>query len=559
MSQKLLQTCCNFRERFRLEGLPFVAFMSCAILLVLATAGSYGIGWDEYCSSHYGELVLEYFKSGGASQECNSFYNLYLYGPTFDLVAACVYQFVPSWKYELRHLFSAVFGLLTFVALMRLGRFYGDALLGLIAVVALALMPRFYGHSFINPKDIPFACGIAWMMCLAIEICGDPARRTWRQFFHLACVIGLTTSIRAGGWLIIGMLLPSLVVTLFLLGNREDSGESAGENQLLGKSIMLLLVSWALMVLPWPWAHVSPFVRPLVAIRTSMAFHAEFPVLFEGTYHSSLHLPRYYLLKMIGVTTPISLLFFAFVGMLAGTIQMIRRLPRHQLAVLLGGLLWLTVPVLCWTLVGSNIYDGIRHFLFVLPALAFWVAYGVIGICKRLRQGYVRVGGMALVAFLFLLPAMNLIQLHPFQMTYYNEFVGGTKGADRSYETDYWATGLREAAEWVNQQSSDPDNLQVYLLANRWNRLCFENFTAPNVSTTLLDTSSLDSSLPLERSFQAFRGDFPRKYTYFVAPVRANFDQFFADCPTVYKVQRGGATFAVVKAHPGSDLQQGRN
>jgi hypothetical protein len=39
--------------------------------------------------------------------------------------------------------------------------------------------------------------------------------------------------------------------------------------------------------------------------------------------------------------------------------------------------------------------------------------------------------------------------LHPYEYTYYNTFVGGTGGAYRSYETDYWLTCYKESLEWL--------------------------------------------------------------------------------------------------------------
>src|SRR5678816_937513 len=54
------------------------------------------------------------------------------------------------------------------------------------------------------------------------------------------------------------------------------------------------------------------------------------------------------------------------------------------------------------------------------------------------------------------------IQLHPYEYTYYNSFVGGTSGVFRRYETDYWLTCYKEAMEKLNQSVSDPVDLYVH-------------------------------------------------------------------------------------------------
>src|ERR1044071_8282194 len=60
-------------------------------------------------------------------------------------------------------------------------------------------------------------------------------------------------------------------------------------------------------------------------------------------------------------------------------------------------------------------------------------------------------GGVAqlpIVAVLAL-SIIPIVRLHPYQSTYYNELVGGTRGASLRFETDYWLSSYREAAMWL--------------------------------------------------------------------------------------------------------------
>jgi hypothetical protein len=104
----------------------------------------------------------------------------------------------------------------------------------------------------------------------------------------------------------------------------------------------------------------------------------------------------------------------------------------------------------------STVYDGARHFLFVLPPLAVLAAWGLSALwdaaagCRRLRAvravaALTCAAGMAWVA-------VDMVQLHPYQSVYFNRLLaGGLPGAVGRFETDYWGASLREAAEWALQ------------------------------------------------------------------------------------------------------------
>jgi hypothetical protein len=57
---------------------------------------------------------------------------------------------------------------------------------------------------------------------------------------------------------------------------------------------------------------------------------------------------------------------------------------------------------------------------------------------------------------------IGIKKLHPYEYAYYNSFVGGTKGAFRTYETEYWLTCYKEAVEQLNDKVAEPINLFVY-------------------------------------------------------------------------------------------------
>jgi hypothetical protein len=45
------------------------------------------------------------------------------------------------------------------------------------------------------------------------------------------------------------------------------------------------------------------------------------------------------------------------------------------------------------------------------------------------------------------LPVIDMIRLHPYQYTYFNEIAGGVRGADGRYMRDYWGLSFKQAAQ----------------------------------------------------------------------------------------------------------------
>ncbi|MFY9153752.1 MAG: tetratricopeptide repeat protein, partial [Prolixibacteraceae bacterium] len=66
-----------------------------------------------------------------------------------------------------------------------------------------------------------------------------------------------------------------------------------------------------------------------------------------------------------------------------------------------------------------------------------------------------------LIVFLLVLsfhPIRFMAANHPYYYLYYNQFVGGLKGAYGEYETDYYYHSMREGAEWLQEYLKNKPN-----------------------------------------------------------------------------------------------------
>src|SRR6266545_4924142 len=89
-----------------------IALLAGITLLAALTFRDYGLGWDDYTHSQYGELLLQLFASGFSDRRALSFVNLYEYGGGFDMAAALLAKFLPFGLFETRRLAGAAVGII---------------------------------------------------------------------------------------------------------------------------------------------------------------------------------------------------------------------------------------------------------------------------------------------------------------------------------------------------------------------------------------------------------------------------------------------------------------
>src|SRR5215470_8224382 len=102
-----------------------VAILLVAGAVALTIFRDFGLGWDDYTHSEYGELLLALYGSGFGDQRALSFVNLYKYGGGFDMAAAIAAKVLPFGLFETRRLVGAAVGVVGLVAVWRIGRRLG--------------------------------------------------------------------------------------------------------------------------------------------------------------------------------------------------------------------------------------------------------------------------------------------------------------------------------------------------------------------------------------------------------------------------------------------------
>lgn len=432
------------------DGLALAIIGAVAIIAAL-TFRDYGLGWDDYVHAEYGGLLRNLYASGFTDQRALSFVNLYAYGGGFDLLSALAAKVLPFELFETRRLMGAVVGLIGIFVTWRLGRRIGGPLAGLIAVALLATCPLYYGNMYMNAKDSPFAVAMVFFTLALVRAFEEYPRPSPINCAMVGGAAGLAIGTRVLGGIAVFNVLAALTL-IFAIDARRDglreAGARAGEFVL--RLLPALLLGYAVMAMVWPWSVAEPLNPLRAAEYFSHFFEKPWNELFDGMVVPVPEMPRRYVPTLFLLKEPEIFLLLGVGGAAGALVAAFRRdvaPTRRAIFVLL--VFAAMFPIVLAVLTKPAMYNGIRHFVFVAPAMAALGGLAGAWIAEQLRRVWrpaTAVAAVVLLAGLFL-PINEMVKLHPYQYTHFNVISGGIRAADDRYMLDYWGLSFKEAAQ----------------------------------------------------------------------------------------------------------------
>ncbi len=499
--------------------------LACQLLAGLLTFTHYGLSWDEPLFYNYADSIHLAYTPQAWLDPTFDFEQVYgrsagdhkTYGPAYILLARPVQQLIQDLGTDMAAAWHLV-NFLTFV--LGTALFYALALRwlnpwpALAAATLFALQPLLWGHAFINPKDIPFMvfflAAVHGGIRLVDELASGNGNAPRGSLLAAGILLGLATAIR-----VIGPFAGVLVI-LYALTRFQPRFIFP----LLGYAGLAVLV----MLIFWPFLWGNPIQNLLTVFKHMSDNPTDIPVLFLGQIFTADQMPtRYFpMMLLLTLTEPVWPLAAAGFGLTAWR----ARAQKDLGAALLVCAFWFGTLFLYVVLRNPAVYDGIRHFLFILPPVFLLAGFALQWLWQKLRGWR-----FALVWILVLLPGLiGITELFPYEYAYYNRLAGGTGGAFRTHETEYWLTCYRESIEWVREKMPDS---KIYVQR----RLDIAEYYAGGQAVQTLD--GIDEG-------DLVRGDI------LVFSTRTDADRrtVFRGLPNIHKVSRAGADFCVVKVQP---------
>ncbi len=529
-------------------------------LIGLSSVGDYGITWDEPIEVEMVQWNLNYIRTGKPIERDSQYYGFY-----FNYVSQLIYEageelkgkFSPGstdepahittdkqrWVYRMwkhtrtKHVVTFLFSLIAYAAVIGIVSILAGERYASLGAVILALFPGFWGHSFFNPKDIPFAtmftlATFGGAKLLNIYFSADLStvslgkNKPTLASFIFGILVGLVTGIRVGGFFLLSFIIMAHLVA------KPDIKTVTLTVRRFWKFYLLIIIGWGLTtytIYPSAWGNpVGWFIGALTTMSNYSLWNND--VLFDGQYIPGRELPWYYLPRLISITVPV-LFQVAFVG---GTIAILIRYkdltPTQRGCAVLTLLQVLVLPLLA-IVRGSTMYDGMRHFLFILPAMAAIATTAGIWLYEQLPRKPKAVKLFFLTVLVVNLGAIvyDMVSLHPYQYAYFNRAYGGLAKAAEQQETDYWGLSLREATEWLNKNGEPNSTL---LLAGPG--FGYEMYADPNLKIKMIHRDD----------YQWGRAPKP---DYYMGIRRYDYYKAFPECPIVHAVNRQGTSLAIIR------------
>jgi hypothetical protein len=349
---------------------------------------------------------------------------------------------------------------LSVVAVTTLAVALGVALRSMLAATfswALILStPLWLGTSHVNFKDMPLAAGLTLVTAgLILSVSLRPPRRATGAGILAAGAGGaLMLATRPGSIVLLTALALGTAVIVFVIGLRARMTTLPVQITALSAIGIGLLFVWVTN----PIARIALFPWIRDSVHTSRSFPWEGSILTAGQDLWSTHLPWWYVPAWLGAQLPL----LTLLAIAAGVVTLILIAVRSPAGE--GKRFLALVPILLQALVlpvmivgsGAVIYDGIRHVLFLVPALLAVPAVALAmldrrpGMKPRVRS--LLAGGAVIVVAASLFAS---IRWAPYSYAFINP-VAGHNGDSRSWELDYWGVTGREGVTRLEKLGLSP-------------------------------------------------------------------------------------------------------
>jgi hypothetical protein len=440
-------------KKLKLTHLPFIIFIIGYFLICGLTYKDFGITDDEKVERRAAKDLAKFLREpsnpliimGQGLQyqltSGNSHHPLVSkYQRSYQLVQNILN---PTDFWEWDHLINMIFASLLFIVTYIISYIqYKSSLKSMVLVGFLFFMPRLIGDIPANNKDTPFA--VMYLSCLAaIYLTTKLKFNTYLEIILLGIVFGFTQTYRAIGFSIYPVYILYFVITSL----QEKNLTKERTLNFFYKLVIIGFMGITISILFFPWLG-SNLIGNLPAYLFNSSQFQEWnnTILFNGEFLTKDQRPWHYLLTWLLITTPVMIL-----GLLTVGLAKIKSLSKNPLFLL--SFISLTVNLGLYFALQPVIYNALRHFLFILPAIAMIAAIAFLNLLEKLKGNY----KYALILLVVLNAGTVLysyVMLHPYQYIYFNELIGGLKGATGKYETDYWGTTYKEAAEWLGAQDN---------------------------------------------------------------------------------------------------------
>lgn len=449
------------REAFQ-HWLPVLLFtLLCVLMLVtvFTQVKNYGLTMDVPLQDSYGHSILAWYRTLGRDTSFLTAYpaNTYMpeHGAIFDAIIALAQHTLGHYWYT-RAVMTGLAGIAGIVAIALCGYEIGGWWCAFLAALGLWLYPRYFGAIFNNPKDIPFAAAMTWILWSALLLVKH--WKTGRTYYWYCLLVGFCIGFAASIRVTAVIWYPLLLLIVggwWLVNGREIWHQkqilSTFTRQAIAGTVIGLTSLLTMMAL-WPYIFLNPFSHLYDSIIVMSRYPWNGTVLFNGVAYLATQLPYSYIPTWLIIGSPPALILCALLGSIMACITMLKKREIDPKVTIV--LLAFFVPFISLIALHTTLYNALRQFLFIVPPMILIAIYGIKTTIRMLisqRKRVIAAGFVAALLISYIFVVVDMINLHPYEYVYFSPIAGGLQGAARNYETDYYASCDKAAAQWLAQ------------------------------------------------------------------------------------------------------------
>jgi hypothetical protein len=314
----------------------------------------------------------------------------------------------------------------------------------------ISTLPIWVGMSQVNSKDIPVAAGLSILSSGFMLIF---KYSTQRLYFYLGIFLtslgsGISISVRPASISIVLSFLFLNSVILLLIKFRDLKWTSRFKNifklNFITSTISLLILYFSNNI------HLLNLYTWIIdAVKVSLNFPSVQPIRLLGQDFLSNELPPWYVLAWVWAQLPL----LTFLSLILSLILILKQLfvqKRLQLAhpIIPFFIQAFFVPLVIF-FTQANLYNGIRHILFIYPAL---ILLAIIFLDRLLSYSKNRQPNLLASITVILILFFNVFSTYrwlPYSYAYINPLAG--IGNQRNWDLDYWGLSSREGIDRLNK------------------------------------------------------------------------------------------------------------
>lgn len=499
------------------------------LITIFTKASSYSLTWDEKLQDDYGKSALKWYKSYGRDTAIFNYspdIHINNHGPFFEeLVAEGEVKFGNS--YHVRAAITGMSAVLGVIAIGLCGYEIGGYWLAFIVSFALWIYPRFYGSMFNNSKDIPFASFNTLILLAIIHLLKQWNKKYILNSVFIGVTLGMAIAIRINAviWYPVLLFIPCLWWALNFKSAKQRKTILHDLRKQATALLITFIVSGITVCALWPYIFINPIHNFIESIKVIQQYPWIGNDVLGGKLYNTEHLPWFFVPVWLIVMSPLIIIPFFAAGLIEPVFKMLK--TRKVDFIILACFLAFFVPLAAIIFSHSTLYSGPRQFFFLVPPMVLIAGYGFFTFYHYLylKKKYLLAALLIVIGGInYSLVIIGMSRLYPYEYTYFNSLVGGLKGANGKYDTDYWATCTKASAEWLGK------NYKTYTKSS-----------APSYSS---QASLIQTMLYLPSNF--VRDD--NNPEFFISPIMHPLDQEFPSYKIIHKEGVEGVPFCVIKS-----------